>query len=64
MWEQGANRTFLTPFDGMLVSQAEAVFAEALRLRCSRIDVFFMIGLPGQSLESVRGTVDYCERLF
>jgi hypothetical protein len=23
-----------------------------------------MIGLPGQTLESVRGTVDYCERLF
>jgi radical SAM superfamily enzyme YgiQ (UPF0313 family) len=37
---------------------------EALRLRCERIDVFFMIGLPGQTLESVRGTVDYCEHLF
>jgi radical SAM superfamily enzyme YgiQ (UPF0313 family) len=26
--------------------------------------VFFMIGLPGQTLESVRGTIDYCEHLF
>jgi len=42
----------------------EAMITEALRLRCSRFDVFFMIGLPGQTLESVRGTVDYCERLF
>jgi radical SAM superfamily enzyme YgiQ (UPF0313 family) len=42
----------------------EQMLVEALRLRCERLDVFFMIGLPGQSLESVRGTVDYCERLF
>ena len=44
--------------------QLEAVFAEALRLRCRRIDVFFMIGLPQQTRESVMQTVDYCERLF
>jgi B12-binding domain/radical SAM domain protein len=42
----------------------ESMIAEALRLRCERFDVFFMIGLPGQTLESVRGTVDYCEHLF
>lgn len=42
----------------------EAVFSEALRLRCRRIDVFFMIGLPQQTRESVMQTVDYCERLF
>ncbi len=28
--------------------EMEAVFAEALRLDCRRIDVFFMIGLPGR----------------
>ena len=44
--------------------QMEEMLAEALRLHCERLDVFFMIGLPGQTLESVRGTVDYCERLF
>ena len=44
--------------------QMEEMLVEALRLRCERLDVFFMIGLPGQSLESVRSTVDYCERLF
>jgi B12-binding domain/radical SAM domain protein len=42
----------------------EAMIVEALRLRCERFDVFFMIGLPEQTLESVRGTIDYCERLF
>jgi len=42
----------------------EAMITEALRLRCERFDVFFMIGLPGQTLESVRGTIDYCEHLF
>ena len=44
--------------------QMEEMLVEALQLRCERLDVFFMIGLPGQSLESVHGTVDYCERLF
>ena len=42
----------------------EEMLKEALRLRCERLDVFFMIGLPAQTVESVRGTVDYCERLF
>ena len=45
-------------------AQMEAVFAEALRLGCSRLDVFFMIGLPHQTVESVHQTIDYCEHLF
>jgi radical SAM superfamily enzyme YgiQ (UPF0313 family) len=44
--------------------EMEEMLREALRLRCERLDVFFMIGLPGQTLASVRGTVDYCEHLF
>ena len=44
--------------------QMEAVFGEALRRNCRRIEVFFMIGLPGQTRASVMQTVDYCERLF
>jgi hypothetical protein len=42
----------------------ESLFKEALRLRCQRIDVFFMIGLPAQTRESVRDTVEYCGHLF
>jgi len=45
-------------------AEMEAVFREALRLRCRRIDVFFMIGLPAQTRASVMETIDYCERLF
>lgn len=42
----------------------EHMLREALKLNCRRIDVFYMIGLPKQTYESVMETVDYCERLF
>jgi B12-binding domain/radical SAM domain protein len=42
----------------------EAMLCEALRLGCSRLDVFFMIGLPGQTVSSVHASIDYCEHLF
>ncbi|HUA18347.1 MAG TPA: TIGR04190 family B12-binding domain/radical SAM domain protein [Bryobacteraceae bacterium] len=45
-------------------AQMEAALAEALRLRVTRIDVFFMIGLPRQTYQSVQDTIGYCERLF
>ena len=37
---------------------------EALRLGCEKFDVFFMIGLPGQTPESALGSVDYSDRLL
>jgi len=36
----------------------------ALELGCQRFDVFFMIGLPFQTPQSVMETVDYCEYLM
>ena len=42
----------------------EAFLRAALSLRCTRLDVFFMIGLPLQTKESVMQTIDYCEHLF
>jgi len=42
----------------------ETMLREALKLNCHRIDVFYMIGLPKQTYESVMATVDYCEELF
>jgi B12-binding domain/radical SAM domain protein len=42
----------------------ESMIKEAVRLRCSRIDIFFMIGLPAQTTSSVHETVEYCGRLF
>jgi len=44
--------------------QLEDFVRAALARRCHRVDVFFMIGLPQQTCDSVRQTIDYCERLF
>ena len=49
---------------GYTTEDMESLFKEALRLRCQRIDVFFMIGLPAQTSASVRDTVEYCGHLF
>lgn len=42
----------------------ENSLAAALALRCNRIDVFYLIGIPYQSYSSVMDTVTYCEHLF
>jgi len=44
--------------------EMEAVITEALSLGCHRLDVFFMIGLSGQTRDSVMKTIGYCEKLF
>jgi B12-binding domain/radical SAM domain protein len=49
---------------GYTTEGMEEIFKEALRLRCTRIDVFFMIGLPAQTTASVRDSVEYCGHLF
>jgi B12-binding domain/radical SAM domain protein len=49
---------------GYTTEDMEAMISHAVRLRCSRIDMFFMIGLPAQTTASVRDTVEYCGRLF
>jgi B12-binding domain/radical SAM domain protein len=49
---------------GYTTEDMEALIKEALRLRCIRIDIFFMIGLPAQTTASVRDTVEYCGHLF
>ena len=42
----------------------EHLFQAALALRCKRVDVFYMIGLPAQDSASVRATVEYCGHLL
>jgi len=49
---------------GYTTEDMENIIREAVRLRCTRIDIFFMIGLPAQTTASVRGTVEYCGHLF
>ena len=44
--------------------QLERNIAEALDAGCSRLDLFFMIGLPKQTPQSVRETVAYCDHLL
>ncbi|MFH1646211.1 MAG: TIGR04190 family B12-binding domain/radical SAM domain protein [Chloroflexota bacterium] len=42
----------------------EQTFADVLDAGCRRLDVFFMIGVPRQTVSSVRETIDYCEHLL
>jgi len=42
----------------------ERMIADAIDLGCKRIDLFFMIGLPKQTYQSVLDTVDYCRDLL
>ncbi len=49
---------------GYTTEEMEAFLRQALSLHCTRIDVFFMIGLPAQTVDSVHATIDYCEHLF
>ena len=42
-------------------SQAlEQTLGDALNANCGRLDIFFMIGLPKQTPQSVMETIDYC----
>jgi len=42
----------------------ERSLAEALRHGVGRVDLFFMIGLPGQTYRDAVGCVDYCRHLL
>jgi B12-binding domain/radical SAM domain protein len=42
----------------------ERTIADALDVGCQRFDLFFMIGLPHQTYDSVMATVDYCETIM
>jgi len=42
----------------------EQTLSDALDAGCGRLDVFFMIGLPRQTPQSVMDTIDYCDFLL
>lgn len=42
----------------------EGTIEKAIKAKCEKIDVFFMIGIPGQTPDSVMQTVYYCEHLL
>ncbi len=45
-------------------AQLESTIQEALAAGCRKFDLFFMIGLPWQTPQSVMDTIDYCEELL
>ena len=55
------RKTFGRPYSTEAI---ERTIASALDAGCRRLDVFFMVGLPKQTFESVMGTVDYCGQLI
>ncbi len=44
--------------------ELEQTLSDALDVGCRRLDVFFMIGLPRQTPQSVMDTIDYCDHLL
>lgn len=44
--------------------EMEETIQAAMEAGCRKFDLFFMIGLPKQTIESVLATVDYCEALL
>jgi B12-binding domain/radical SAM domain protein len=55
------RRAFGKPYSNEAVEKSiEAAFA----LGCKRLDIYFMIGLPKQTRQSVRDTVAYCGELL
>jgi len=55
------RKAFGRPYDN---STLEEMLKDALDLGCKRIDLFFMTGLPKQTLQSVLDTVNYCRYLL
>jgi len=59
--DEAVRRAFGKPYDNATI---EATMRYALEAGCSRLDLFFMIGLPLQTYQSVLDTVDYCGMLL
>ena len=59
--DEEIRKTFGRAYDN---HSLERSITDALELGCKRIDVFFMIGLPGQTSQSVSQTIGYCEELL
>ena len=59
--DPAVRRAFGKPYDNEAL---ERTLAAALDAGCARLDLFFMVGLPQQTVESVLATADYCRRLM
>ncbi len=59
--DEEVRRAFGRPYGN---EPLERMIKEAIELDCKRIDLFFMIGLPKQTYQSVLDTVEYCRLLL
>jgi B12-binding domain/radical SAM domain protein len=59
--DEAIRKRFGRPYDNAAL---EKMMADALDVGCKRLDMFFMIGLPGQTPQSVRDTIGYCQTLL
>ena len=55
------RKAFGRPFDN---TSLEQFVSDADAVGCRRLDLFFMTGLPKQTVQSVLGTVNYCSELL
>lgn len=59
--DEEVRRAFGRPYGN---EPLERMIKDAIELGCKRIDLFFMIGLPKQTYQSVLDTVEYCRFLL
>ncbi len=59
--DEGVRRAFGRPYSNR---ELEDFLAEAVRTGAKRIDLFFMVGLPEQTYDSVLETASYCRHLL
>ena len=59
--DEAIRRRFGRLYDNAALEQ---MLADAHEVGCQRLDLFFMIGLPGQTAQSVRDTLAYCRTLL
>jgi B12-binding domain/radical SAM domain protein len=55
------RKTFGKNYDN---SALEGMLSTLVKVGCKRVDLFFMVGLPNQTYQSVMETVAYCGRLM
>ncbi|MBN2542551.1 TIGR04190 family B12-binding domain/radical SAM domain protein [bacterium] len=55
------RRKFGRPYD---TQELEKCIFDALDAGCKRFDIFFMIGIPAQTTQSVIETIQYCDELL
>jgi B12-binding domain/radical SAM domain protein len=59
--DEKIRRAFGRHYDNKSLEQT---IEDALVAGCKRLDLFFMIGLPKQTVQSVRDTIAYCDTLL